>query len=109
MGKRAARRCELRYRNEDLRQIAVDIVAKSQPCRPHYLQRRMNNEYGTSHGEANQTLFTLMPDGELKRTFFGELVLPGYKGRVRPPTMHLVIYILLMLGLIGFIVWIVSQ
>jgi hypothetical protein len=62
--------------NEYFRQIAIEIVAENQPCRPYYLLGRLRKEYGASVRAANETMFTLMRDGILRRTFTGKLKLP---------------------------------
>ncbi len=108
MGKNAAGRFELRFTKEVLRQIAVDIVTESQPCRPHYLQGRMKNEYGTSHREANETLFILMRDGGLKRTFWRTRA-ARVRAELGPPQCTSSFTYCSCWALIGFIVWIVSQ
>jgi hypothetical protein len=86
-------------------EIAVRIVGERQPCRPHDLQSWMH-EYGASVGEANGAMFGLIANGGLKRTFFGQLVLPGYKGRA--PTGQIIVYIVLMLGLACWVLFLAT-
>jgi hypothetical protein len=62
--------------NEYLRQAAITVVGQQQPCPPHQLQAILKRDYGASTRAANETLFTLMRDGYLRRTFTGKLALP---------------------------------
>jgi hypothetical protein len=62
--------------NEELKQAALEIVAELEPCRPNQLVKRLRQEYGASHRAANETLFTMMRDGRLQRTFTGKLRVP---------------------------------
>jgi hypothetical protein len=57
------RRNDMAGTNQQLRRIAIAIVAEDQPCRPYHLLGRLRNEYGASHRAANETLLTLIRDG----------------------------------------------
>jgi hypothetical protein len=87
-------------------EIAVGIVAERQPCRVHDLQGRIHG-YGASAGEANAIIFGLIANGGLRKTFFGELVLPGYKGR-EARTSQIVVYTVAMLGLACWVAFLAS-
>jgi len=99
------------YTSQELQQIAIGVVAECQPCKPYDLLDRLKREYGASHGEANKTMLLLIRDGRLKRSFFGELTLPGGAGRTggasgRLDPMKLIIYIVFMSGILGFMAWV---
>jgi hypothetical protein len=96
-------------RNEHLKQIAVAIVAEAQPCRPNDVVRRLRGEFGASHAEANRTLLELIRDGYLRRTFFGELVLPDWTGGSNGggyPAGLKVVGVLLLLVIVAFMAWV---
>lgn len=59
--------------NPELQGAAIQIVAASQPVTPYYLLGILRHQYGASHRAANETLFTLIHSGQLKRTFTGKL------------------------------------
>ncbi len=61
--------------NQYFKQLAMEIVARNQPCTPNHLVKALKQN-GASVQAANETLFTLMRDGYLKRTWNGKLVLP---------------------------------
>ena len=92
-------------RSQELQAIAIAIVGENQPCKPYYLLDRLKREYGASHGEANQTLLVLIRDGRLKRTFFGDLVLPGGGGN-QIELVKLAIYLVFMGVIVVFIAWV---
>jgi hypothetical protein len=62
--------------NEDLKRAAIAVVGEMQTCRPHQLQSILQRQYGASVRAANETMFQLMRDGYLKRTFTGKLTVP---------------------------------
>jgi hypothetical protein len=96
------------YTQEQLRQIAVTIVAKNQPCKPYTLLDILKRQYGASHGDANRTMLELIRDGRVKRTFFGDLVLPGGGGG-GVDVGQLVVYVLFMGGILAFMAWVIYQ
>lgn len=59
--------------NQSLKQAAIQIVRASQPCTPYHLLGALKRNYGADTRAANETLFQLMRDGYLKRTFTGKL------------------------------------
>jgi hypothetical protein len=63
--------------SELLRNAAIEIVRQNQPCRPYDLLEALQQEHGASDRAANDTMFTLLRDGLLKRTGTGKLKLPG--------------------------------
>lgn len=60
----------------ELKRLAIEIVAANQPCSPNYFKRALKREGGASERAANETLLTMIRDGELRRTWNGKLVLP---------------------------------
>jgi hypothetical protein len=95
-------------RSQELQRFAVAIVAKSQPMKPYDLLNRLKSEHGASHAEANRTMLTLIRDGGLKRTFLGELVLPGASGGKVDP-MQVGIYVVFMGGILAFMAFVFSR
>jgi hypothetical protein len=63
--------------NDSLRRVAIEVVGQNQPCRPYHLLGTLRQEYGASVRAANETMFTLLRDGLLKRTWTGKVKLPG--------------------------------
>jgi hypothetical protein len=61
--------------NVEWKQLAVQVVAQGQPCKPNDLIKALEG-YGASVRAANETLLTMIRDGQLKRTWNGKLVLP---------------------------------
>ena len=59
------------------REAAIEFVRQNQPCRPYLLLGTLQKKYGASVQTANETMFTLLRDGLLKRTGTGNLKLPG--------------------------------
>jgi hypothetical protein len=98
-------------RADDLRRLAVAIVAESQPVTPEEFMSRLR-QYGASQPEAYRTLLELLRDGQLTRTFFGELVLPGHqysrRGRGYSPGIKLLVVVLL-LAIVAFMLWVFSH
>jgi hypothetical protein len=92
-------------RNQQLRRIAVGIVAQSGRCRPDDLVRRLRNAFGASHSEANRTLLELIRDGAVKRTFFGELYVSGTDDRGYPLALKAIGTVLIQL-IVVFMAWV---
>jgi hypothetical protein len=92
-------------RHEALRRIAIDIVAESQPCTANQLVAGLR-EAGASHAEANRTLFELIRDGPVRRTFFGDLYLDRHPGI---SLGKFVVYVVFMAPIVAFIAWIFYQ
>lgn len=57
----------------ELKRLALDIVAQRQKCSFYELTGALRG-VGASHRAANETVFHLMRDGYLRRTFTGQLV-----------------------------------
>jgi hypothetical protein len=58
-----------------LQRLAIDIVANNQPCTPNALVKALRG-HGAGHRAANETLFALIRDGHVRRTWNGKLKLP---------------------------------
>lgn len=59
----------------ELQRLAIEYVSQYQPCTANRLVKALR-ENGASHRAANETLFALMRDGHVRRTWTGKLVLP---------------------------------
>ena len=59
----------------ELMRLGAEIVGAHEPCKPNYLVK-MLKRYGASTRAANETLFALMRDGYVRRTWNGKLRLP---------------------------------
>jgi hypothetical protein len=89
----------------DLHTIAIDIVCANQPCPPTLLISTLQQAYGVGTADANRTLFELIHSGEVKRTAWGELRVPGCAdapGRHGYPAALRVLGIVFMLAIIAF-------
>ena len=60
----------------ELRAAALDLLAQLQPVRPHKLIDTLRKQNHVSHRAANETIFRLMHEGAIQRTFTGKLKLP---------------------------------
>jgi hypothetical protein len=60
----------------ELRAAVVEVLAELGPTRPNKLLKRLRKEYGASHRAANETMFRMMHDGSIRRTFAGKVKLP---------------------------------
>jgi hypothetical protein len=96
-------------RRDDLRRGALAIVAQTQPTTPNDLTYRLRSEYGASHAEANRAMLELIRDRHLRRTPYGELVLPGAGARVGGgyPVALKVVGAILILAIVAFMAWVV--
>jgi hypothetical protein len=96
-------------RHEEVRQIALVIIARYQPCTPELLINTLGTEYGVGSGEAARTLLELIRDGRVKRSAFGELSVPGVAsagpGHGYPPLLKAVMVVLLG-AIVGFMAWV---
>ena len=63
----------------DLRSIALEIVAARGPIPVERLMQELGS-YGAQRGHAYKAAMELIRDGQVKRTFFGELYIPGRRG-----------------------------
>ena len=93
----------------DLRSIALAIVAQTQPTTPNYLVDRLRTEYGASHAEANRAMLELIRDRQLRRTAYGELVLPGSSPRGGGggyPAALKVVGGVLIFAIAAFMIWV---
>jgi hypothetical protein len=61
--------------NDELRKLAIAVVAENQPLKPSLLVEVLRQR-GASLLAANETLFTMLRDGHLSRTWNGKLELP---------------------------------
>jgi hypothetical protein len=93
------------YTSAHLRQAAVAIVRQYQPCSPYQLLGALRRDFGASHGEANVTMLTMIRDRQLRRTFDGQLTLPGY--RVPAPVGRVVALAVALLMILAFIGWVI--
>lgn len=93
---------------ERLQQIAIRLVAETQPTSAVNVISRLKREAGASHHEANSTVLRLIRDGRVKRTFLGKLILPGAKTG-GPKTGELILYIVVIGGILTFMAWVFSQ
>ncbi len=59
----------------DWMQLGLEIVAANQPCKPNHLVKALKQR-GASVRAANETLFALMSNGYVRRTWNGKLVVP---------------------------------
>jgi hypothetical protein len=59
----------------ELQRLAIEIVAQNQPCTANYLVKALRGA-GASHRAANETLFALIRNGYVRRTWNGKLKLP---------------------------------
>ena len=59
----------------ELRALALAIVEANEPCTANHLVSTLKRQ-GASTRAANETLFTLMRDGYVRRTWNGKLKLP---------------------------------
>jgi hypothetical protein len=66
----------LRADTPELRSATLELLARLQPVGPHKLLTTLRKEYGVSHRAANETVFRMMHEGAIRRTFFGKLKLP---------------------------------
>lgn len=58
-----------------LQELAMAIVAQREPCKPNDLVKALKQQ-GASVRAANETLFALMQQGRVRRTWNGKLRLP---------------------------------
>jgi hypothetical protein len=96
------------HQSEDLRQIAIAAVARLQPCRPEALVSQLR-QAGASEARANRMILELIRDGNVKRTAFGELVLPGHRGSDSGFGYPIVVKLLgslLLLAILVFMAWV---
>jgi hypothetical protein len=63
----------------DLRSIALEIVAAKGPIPVERLMGELGRR-GVQRGYAYKAAMELIRDGYVKRTFFGELYIPGRRG-----------------------------
>ncbi len=92
----------------NLRQFTIAVVARLQPCRPDALVSQLR-QAGASEALANRTILELIRDGHLKRTGFGELVLPGQRGSNSGFGYPIVVKLLgslLLLAIVVFMAWV---
>lgn len=97
---------------EQLRQAAVAIVAESGRCTPHELQRRLRRDFGATPSEAHRTIGSLIRDGRVRRTAFGEFVLRGVGHRGSGGGYRVwmkLVMVVLMLALIAWMAWAALQ
>jgi hypothetical protein len=102
----------------ELRQLAVQIVARNQPCSFNTVVNGLR-QYGLDTATANRTVLTLIRDGQIARTFTGQLRLPGPAGRTAPGgsgeawrTVVVAVFVVLFLvlaGWVGFHIWDAAQ
>jgi hypothetical protein len=59
----------------ELQRLAIEIVADHEPCTANYLVKALR-DVGASHRAANETLFALIRNGYVRRTWNGKLKLP---------------------------------
>jgi hypothetical protein len=92
----------------DLRSIAWQIVSDRGPIPAE----RVINElvrHGTSHGYAYKAVVELIRDGRVKRTFFGELYIPGRKhpgsGYGAGPKVVVIIGLTFIIGVMATILY----
>lgn len=92
----------------DLRQFAIAVVARLQPCRPDALVSQLRLA-GASEARANRMILELIRDGSVKRTGFGELVLPSHRGSDSGFGYPIVVKLfgsLLLLAIVVFMAWV---
>jgi hypothetical protein len=94
-------------RNGQLRYGAMTIMAQCQHCTPEYLQLRLRAEHGATPHEAHRAVVRLIRNGDVKRTMFGELYLPGAnrRGGGGYSIVTKFITVVGMLGIIAFMAW----
>lgn len=59
----------------ELQTLALQFVASHQPCTANHLVRALLDQ-GASHRAANETLFALIRDKRVRRTWSGKLTIP---------------------------------
>jgi hypothetical protein len=59
--------------------MALDLIYDIGKCPPNRLMSELTRR-GASHGEAYRAMAELIRDRQVKRTFFGELYIPGSPG-----------------------------
>ncbi len=60
----------------EMRAAVLNVVAELQPVSFMKLKSRLRRDYGASEREANTTIFKMMHEGGIRRTFFGKFKLP---------------------------------
>ena len=63
----------------DLRSIALEVVAARGPIPAERVISELTR-FGAQRGYAYKAVMELIRDGQVKRTFFGELYIPGMRG-----------------------------
>lgn len=66
----------MRADSVELRAAALEVLSQQQPMSANKLLKVLRTKYGASHRAANETMFRLMHEGAIRRTFTGKLKLP---------------------------------
>jgi hypothetical protein len=66
----------VRADNSELRAAVLQFLAEQGPVRPNKLLKHLRKNYGASQRAAGETMFRMIHDRSIRRTFFGKLRLP---------------------------------
>jgi hypothetical protein len=66
----------MRADTSQLRSAVLQLLAEQGPVRPNKLLKHLRKNYGASQRAAGETMFRMIHDGSIRRTFFGKLKLP---------------------------------